>query len=230
MRTKPFLLTLTIACFSMQSHADGWLSEPKPIDGIEGNPFRVVEYQPGKVIRLILARGQTAMVEMPPGWIAERVNVSEQDVMMNTVIMPNRDQLRDANTAAAEAGVKECNSTPNLEVCTQRDRFIFLKPLTPLDPQPVPVLMLQPVAGRSAREVPVIFRLETATDGAQPYYGVRVTLPAAAVAHASGSVVMARRTPRPIAAVMPPVIVAAPPVNKAYRIEGDRSLLGEPGR
>lgn len=222
------LIALMIASFSMPSYANGWLSEPEPVDGIEGNPFRTVEYQPGKVIRLIGARGQPLMVEMPPGWIAERVNVSEQDVMMNTVINPSRDQLRDANAAAENAGVKECNMTPNLEVCTQRDRFFFLKPLTPLDPQPVPVLMLQPVAGKPSREVPVMFRLETAQAGTEPYYGVRVSLPAAAVAMPSQPV--PRRAVRPTATLPPTVVTAPPPINDAYRIEGDRALLGEPGR
>lgn len=228
MKVATSLLTLTLACFSMQSHADGWLSEPKPIDGIEGNPFRVVEYQPGKVIRLVAARGQSMMVEMPAGWEAFRVNQSEQDVMMNTVIPQTRNAPAEGDVAGSE-----CTMRPNLEVCVQRERFILFKPVTPLDPQPVPVLMLQTVAGKPSREVPVMFRLETATDGEQPYYGVRVTLPTpmpAAVAHAASAAV--RRPVRSSVPAMPPVRheLAVPPINNAYRIEGDRTLLGEPGR
>lgn len=227
---KPLLLA-TVALFTMA------LSEPDPIEG--GDPrYRTVEYRPGAVVRLIGARGQSLMVEMPQGMEIFSVLVSDDDVMKNIVHdeAPQRSPGADGgNTQRREND--GCSQTANLQVCLRRDRFIFFKPLTDLDPQPVPVIMLRPVPGKEPIESTFMFQLETAE--ARParlagemqapsghYYGVRVTLPPVAQRPVVAAPVRPRVVrPAPVVTEPPPVVI-----NRAYSVEGDRSLVGEAGR
>lgn len=214
------------------------LTEPDPIDG--GDPrYRTVEWRQGAVIRLIAARGQTLMVTMPQGWEVFSVMVSDQDVMKNIIVEELRGMNeRPAGTERPSAEPRPnngCAVTANMQVCVQRDRYIFFKPLTPLDPQPVPVIMLQSRSNAEPIEREVLFEIEAPDEPSsrqagppQPsghYYSVRVTLPPVAQRSAVAAPV---RRQRPVIAESRAVV--APPINNQYRVEGDRSLLGESGR
>lgn len=217
------------------------LTEPKPIDeGPNGDPrSRTVEWHLGSVIKLVAARGQTLPVEMPPGMEIFSVLVSDQDVMANVVDETTNAPL--GNRAASAEGSSAdrrsndgCTQTANLQVCIRRDRFIFFKPITELEPQPVSVVALQTRPGKEPLEHNFLFQIQTQ---APSYYGVRVTLAGASVSASTSTAAASASTARPRVArqpaparVAPPVAIATPAINNAYAIEGDRSLLGAPGR
>lgn len=227
---KPLLLA-TVALFTMA------LSEPDPIEG--GDPrYRTVEYRPGAVVRLVAARGQTLMVEMPQGMEIFSVLVSDDDVMKNITHDETPTRSPGVEGQSAERRSNDgCSQTANMQVCLRRDRFIFFKPLTDLDPQPVPVIMLRPVPGKEPVESTFLFQIETAeakpvrvAGGMQAatghYYGVRVTLPPVAQRPTVAGPTRPRvYRPAPTVTEQPPAVI-----NRAYSVEGDRSLVGEVGR
>lgn len=219
------------------------LTEPEPIDNSpNGDPrSRAVEWRLGSVIKLAASRGQTLPVEMPPGMEVFSVLVSDQDVMANVVDETSNSPLGNrAASAEGSSGDRRsndgCSQTANLQVCIRRDRFIFFKPITDLEPQPVSVVMLQPRPGKEPMEYNFLFQIQTQSPS---YYGVRVTLAPAptparttTVAAGAASSVQPRATHRPAraATAAPPIAQPVPPINQSYAIEGDRSLLGAPGR
>lgn len=201
------------------------LTEPEPIGGPSGDPrYRTAEWSDGIVIKAVASKGQTLMLEVEKGYAFGSIVASDQDIMDGRVVPPSDDGHANPRRQASEpVSPGNCTITPNLQTCIERERFLFFRPITDLAPQPVPIIVLKPREGKEPLEYVFMLELQTGEDH---YYSVRVTMPKPVAA------------PRPIArrsrsavnrAYVPP---AQPPavVNRAYSIEGDRTLLGEPGR
>lgn len=215
--------------------------EADPRDG----RMRTVEYGNGKIISLVASRGRTLVVELAPGLDITSVLASDQDVIDGTLVDEDpRGGSRPASGVAGTTpaqGVRPCSVTANLQICIRLDRFLAIKPLTDLDPQPIHVIALRARGDREPEAVPFLFEIETqrqdqrtrtASNGApplpQPYYAVRVTMPAPP-APPPAPARAARSAPRRVAepAYQPP---PPPPLNRAYEVQGDPSLVGAPGR
>lgn len=240
----------------LEPDAAGTRAEAKP-DARDGRR-RTVTWQQGAIIRLPVRRGHALMVEIDPGQEVQTFLTSDQDVMSAASL--SKEDAQDAERREHNRGtggkegeeVQPCSLTTNLQVCVRLSRFLAIKPVTCLDPQPLHVVAARLRNGK-VEEIPYLFELETVGEGceaedgagggakvagpgmpAPPYfYSVRVNMPAPAPTAPPVRPVATRRSrlafeqPQPQAAAP-----AAPPpgVNRAYDIQGDRSLLGSPGR
>lgn len=224
----------------VEPSASGKVAEVKP-DERDGR-IRTVEYERGAVIRVVLSRGRATMVELPEGQEIDTFLASDQDVMDNTP--PPEEERGNANRGTGgngqQGGPTPCSLSANLQICVRRDRFIAFKPITELDPQPVHVVALRLLPSGKVSEVPYLFQLETeGRVGAPPakvaggevpapahYYAVRVVMPQpqqqpqTAVPRRPRGPSLARTQPQNLPAA------AAPPLNNAYELQGDRGLVG----
>ena len=197
------------------------LTEPQPVPGADPR-YRTVEWRDGIVIQAFAHRGKVLMIELPRGMEILKAIASDQDVMKNVVRRQERGQP-DTNTQASPGNDDGCTVTNNLQTCISNDRFIFFKPITDLDVQPISVIAARVKQGAEPVEYNFIVEI-SAKDENTPYYAVRVTFPGPAPVVRGGGV---RRSSLPrIAAPEPP----PPVVNNQYRIEGDTQLLGVPER
>lgn len=243
----------------LETDAAGTRAEvrPDPRDGRR----RSVTWEQGAIIRLAVRRGHALMVELDPGQEVQTFLTSDQDVM--SAVSLSREDAREADRRDHSRGTggkdaeeaQPCSLTTNLQVCVRLSRFLAIKPVTCLDPQPLHVIAARLRNGK-VEEVPYVFELETvgeecegengdngaakvAGPGVPPlgfFYSVRVNMPAPApqAAAAPPRPASVRRSrlaleqpqpPQPAAPVQPP-----PGANSSYDIQGDRSLLGAPGR
>jgi hypothetical protein len=227
---------------AVEPTAAGEVAIPKA-DERDGR-MRTVPYVTGQIIRLVAARGQTLLVELPPDQEIATFLASDQDVMDATP--PAKDEVGDANRGVGgreQEGVKPCSLSSNLQICVRRDRFIAFKPITDLDPQPVHLVAVRTRPNGKVEEIPYLFELVTTERDAEgrarrlagedvpapaPYYAVRVVMP-----QPTAVAVPARRAAprwRPVTAPLPSIASPAPPVNNSYEVQGDRSLVGATGR
>jgi len=249
MRSSMMALAVALAAWAGPAAA---LKEP---DASTDPRIRTVTADPGEVILLVAARGKTLMLSFPPGEEVNHVNVSDQDVMDQTIVAeenpvrPTQPGNRPSTPAADN--VVPCAVTANLEYCVRRERFLALKPITELTEQPLAVVTLRSRPNADPVETTYVFQLETvpvvdnaayrvadASGTTRPptrvaYYSVRIDAPAPqprAVA-APGSAAVVRRAPRVVRRyTLPQPVAVAPPApvvaNRAYEVQGDRALVG----
>jgi len=204
-----------------------------------GNDPRIRAATPetGEVVRLIAQRGKSLLVEFPAGYRVDTVLPSDQDVMVNAAPPDTgpigRPMAPAAPPPAMTAADPEntCASAENLRYCVRRGRFLALMPLTPLDAQPLQVVLLKARPSGDPLEVTIVFQLETAT--ADAYYSVRLEPPAPPAppprAAAPARPLTAPRRPARRYTVPAPAPQPAPPavINQQYEVQGDRALVGE---
>lgn len=221
------------------------LTTPEPISSSpNGDPHIVkVEWHDGGMIQLIGSLGQTLAIEMPAGTVVDTFLTSDQDVMDKRPPPP-----ASVGGVAAPAGKtaesanqdNPCSETANVQICIMRSRYVFIKPLTELNPQSLALLMTRKgTAGRTIENV-AMFLIETTPHPERVYYSVKVTMPQATPATPAAPAVVAGagtgtvpQPRRPVAYVprIPSLAQSQPqptpaPVNNAYSVEGDRRLLG----
>lgn len=225
------------------------LTEPERMKSGEfgDDRIRVVYWQAGSVIKAVAARGQSLMIEMPRGYELGAVMLSDQDVMVDA-----QEEETGANRPAGPQGQAPrddgCTTTKNLQVCVQRKRFMFIKPITILTNQPIPMIMLEEQKNKKLEPIehPMVFELSTLTEierDKSPYYQIKVivgnkpdtqpdAVPEVVAKQARhrariGSVARAwsQTQPQP-QPQQNSTIVNDPAKNSRYIIQGDRTLLG----
>lgn len=264
MRRHAILATLIAAWAGpawalVEPSAAGQVSAPVPDE--RDSRVRSVEYAPNAVIRVVGGVGQTTLIRFPVGMQIDTFLASDQDVMTGTVIEEEKPGQAPAAGGANAQGTGEarapCSMTTSLQICIRNARFLAIKPLIPLTPQPLHVILMRPRGERAPEEIPVLFEIETpdpstrarvASTGAvampSGFYTLNVTMPAPAppprVAASPAprqaasrapyqGAGLARTQPQPgsPAFIGPP---APPPGNRNYSVQGDASLAGVPGR
>lgn len=199
--------------------------------------IRSVTADPGDVILLVAARGKTLMLAFPPGEEVHHVNVSDQDVMDQT-ILAEEDPMRSTppgnrpSTPGAE-NVVPCNVTANLQYCVRRERFLALKPVTELTEQPLAVVTLRARPNAEPAETTYVFQLETAPVVDNAAYRVAdasgTTRPPTRVAYYSVRIDASAPPPRPVAAPGSAAVVrTAPRRPRAYSLPAQQSVAVAP--
>lgn len=203
------------------------IEDPRPCSAADPR-IRCVAYSDSQVVRLYGAPGAALTVEFAAGETIVNASTSDNGLMEGGAAS-SRQTLPVADSTGPTAD-------RNLQMARQGP-FLFLKPLRPLDPQPITVLTRRE-DGRMRRYT---FQLETRTGALTPeventYYAVRFTYPAdeAEARRARWAAQRAERQAQLAAARLRQDVIAGETVRNArYQGQGDRALApsslgGEP--